>query len=608
MRLALFKRALIGPPMPLAQAHHERLRKRVALAVFSSDALSSVAYATEEILLILVLAGTAAFHLSVPISLAITGLLAIVAISYQQTIHAYPSGGGSYIVARANLGAVAGLVAAAALLVDYVLTVSVSVAAGVAAVTSAFPQFAPHKVALGVVCVTAVALANIRGVRESGRIFAVPTYFFIVCFGVMILEGFYRLATGSLPRRPPPAIPASEAFTWFLILRAFSSGCTAMTGTEAISNGIPAFRPPESRNAAITLGWMAVILGTFFVGITLLADRLGIVPVAEETVVSQIARRLHGAGLFYYAIQAATALILVLAANTSFADFPRLSSLLARDRYIPRQFATLGERLVFSNGIMVLGAMAALLLVIFGGETHALIPLYAVGVFISFTLSQSGMVRHWWTDRVRGWRHKLAINGLGALATGVVTVVIAATKFTHGAWIVVLVIPALVATFLAMHRHYEDVAEQLSLEGLPGPPELRHTVLVVVGDLHRGVVRAVQYAKTLAAPSVAVRAVFVETDPAKTAKLEEKWARWGLGVPLVILNSPYRSLLRPLVEYLDALQSLGDDHMVTVVIPEFLPSRWWQHILHNQTALLIKGVLLFRKNTVVVDVPYLLKR
>ena len=498
--------------------------------------------------------------------------------------------------------------AAAALLVDYVLTVSVSVAAGVAAVTSAFPQFAPHKVALGVVCVTAVALANIRGVRESGRIFAVPTYFFIVCFGVMILEGFYRLATGSLPRRPPPAIPASEAFTWFLILRAFSSGCTAMTGTEAISNGIPAFRPPESRNAAITLGWMAVILGTFFVGITLLADRLGIVPVAEETVVSQIARRLHGTGLFYYAIQAATALILVLAANTSFADFPRLSSLLARDRYIPRQFATLGERLVFSNGIMVLGAMAALLLVIFGGETHALIPLYAVGVFISFTLSQSGMVRHWWTDRVRGWRHKLAINGLGALATGVVTVVIAATKFTHGAWIVVLVIPALVATFLAMHRHYEDVAEQLSLEGLPGPPELRHTVLVVVGDLHRGVVRAVQYAKTLAAPSVAVRAVFVETDPAKTAKLEEKWARWGLGVPLVILNSPYRSLLRPLVEYLDALQSLGDDHMVTVVIPEFLPSRWWQHILHNQTALLIKGVLLFRKNTVVVDVPYLLKR
>jgi amino acid transporter len=593
--------------MPLAQARHERLRKRVALAVFSSDALSSVAYATEEILLILVLASTTALHFSVPISLAITGLLAIVAISYQQTIHAYPSGGGSYIVARENLGAVPGLVAAAALLVDYVLTVSVSVAAGVAAVTSAFPGLSPYKVALGVGCVAAIALANIRGVRESGRIFAVPTYFFIVSFGVMIAEGFVRLATGSLPRTAPPVLPATEALTWFLVLRAFSSGCTAMTGTEAISNGIPAFRAPESRNAAITLGWMAVILGTFFVGLTVLADRLAIVPLAEETVVSQIARRLHGTGLFYYAIQAATALILVLAANTSFADFPRLSSLLARDRYVPRQFANLGERLVFSNGIMVLGTMAAILLVIFGGETHALIPLYAVGVFISFTLSQSGMVRRWWRLRDSGWRRRALINGIGAVATGLVALVIAVTKFTHGAWIVVLVIPALVGGFLAMRRHYDDVAEQLSLEGLAGPPELRHTVLIIVGDLHRGVVRAVQYAKTLAT-GAAVRAVFVETDPAKTAKLEEKWARWGLGVPLVILNSPYRSLLRPLVEYLDALQSLGDDHMVTVVIPEFLPSKWWQHVLHNQTALLIKGTLLFRKNTVVVDVPYLLKR
>ena len=608
MRVALLKRMLVGPPMPLAQARHERLRKRVALAVFSSDALSSVAYATEEILLIAVLAGSVALHLSVPISIAITALLAIVAISYQQTIHAYPSGGGSYIVARANLGAVAGLIAAAALLVDYVLTVSVSVAAGVAAVTSAFPELASHKVALGVGCVAVIALANIRGVRESGRIFAVPTYFFVVSFGFMIAEGLFRLATGSLPRTPPSALPAAEALTWFLVLRAFSAGCTAMTGTEAISNGIPAFRQPESRNAAITLGWMAAILGSFFIGLTILADRLGVVPAADETVVSQIARRLHGTGFFYYAIQAATALILVLAANTSFADFPRLSSLLARDRYIPRQFATLGERLVFSNGIMVLGALAALLLVMFGGETHALIPLYAVGVFISFTLSQSGMVRHWWKDRVAGWRHKIAINGLGALATGVVTIVIAVTKFTHGAWIVVLVIPTLVATFLAMRRHYDDVAGQLSLEGLAGPPELHHTVLIIVGDLHRGVVRAVQYAKTLAAPSVAVRAVFVETDPAKTAKLEEKWARWGLGVPLVILNSPYRSLLRPLIEYLDALQSLGDDHMVTVVIPEFLPSKWWQHVLHNQTALLVKGALLFRKNTVVADVPYLLKR
>jgi len=607
VRVSFLKRVLVGPPMPLAQARHERLGKSTALAVFSSDALSSVAYATEEILLILVLAGAAAAHLANPIALSIAGLLIIVAISYQQTIHAYPNGGGSYIVAHDNLGTVPGLVAAAALLVDYVLTVAVSVAAGVAAITSALPSVQNHKVVLGVVFVAGIALANIRGVRESGRIFAVPTYFFIVSFGVLLAGGFYRLLTGTLePLTEPPPV-ALEALTWFLVLRAFSSGCTAMTGTEAISNGIPAFRAPESRNAAITLAWMAGILATLFVGLTVLASALHVLPSDTETVVSQIARRVFGSGLLYYLIQAATALILVLAANTSFADFPRLSSLLARDRFVPRQFATLGERLVFSNGILVLAGFAALLLVVFRGETHALIPLYAVGVFISFTLSQSGMVRYWWRRRGPGWRHRLAINGTGALATGIVTLVIAATKFTHGAWIVVVVIPLLVVTFLAMHRHYEEVAEALTLEGLEGPPEFQHTVLVLVGDVHRGVVRAVQYARTLA-PNATVRAVYVETDPGRTAKLEEKWGAWGLGVPLVVLTSPYRSLLRPLLDYIDHIQARGDDQMVTIVVPEFLPRRWWQHVLHNQTALLVKGALLFRKNTVVADVPYLLKR
>jgi len=607
VRVSFLKRVLVGPPMPLAQARHERLGKSIALAVFSSDAMSSVAYATEEILLILVLAGAAAAHLANPIAVSIAGLLIIVAISYQQTIHAYPNGGGSYIVAHDNLGTVPGLVAAAALLVDYVLTVAVSVAAGVAAITSALPSLQGYKVVLGVVFVAAIALANIRGVRESGRIFAVPTYFFIVSFGVLLVGGFYRMVTGTLEpvTEPPPA--AMEALTWFLVLRAFSSGCTAMTGTEAISNGIPAFRAPESRNAAITLAWMAGILATLFVGLTVLASALHVLPSDTETVVSQIARRIFGSGLLYYLIQAATALILVLAANTSFADFPRLSSLLARDRFVPRQFATLGERLVFSNGILVLAGFAALLLVAFRGETHALIPLYAVGVFISFTLSQSGMVHYWWTRRGPGWRHRLAINGTGALATGIVTIVIAATKFTHGAWIVVIVIPMLVVTFLAMHRHYEEVAEALTLEGLEGPPEFQHTVLVLVGDVHRGVVRAVQYARTLA-PNATVRAVYVETDPGRTAKLEEKWGAWGLGVPLVVLTSPYRSLLRPLLDYIDHIQARGDDQMVTIVVPEFLPRRWWQHVLHNQTALLVKGALLFRKNTVVADVPYLLKR
>jgi amino acid transporter len=607
MRLLLLKRWLVGPPMPLAQARHERLTKRVALAVFSSDALSSVAYATEEILLILVLAGAAAAHLTVPIALSITALLVIVTISYQQTIHAYPSGGGSYIVARANLGTLPGLVAAAALLVDYVLTVSVSVAAGVAAITSAFPELATHKVALGVLCVAGIAMANIRGVRESGRIFAVPTYVFIVSFGLLVAVGAYRLLTGTLPPAAPSPVASTEALTWFLVLRAFSSGCTAMTGTEAISNGIPAFRSPESRNAAITLGVMALILGTLFVGITVLASALGILPAENETVVSQIARRLFGSGLFYYLIQASTALILVLAANTSFADFPRLASLLARDRFVPRQFASLGERLVFSNGILVLAGFAALLIVIFGGETHALIPLYAVGVFISFTLSQAGMVRHWWTHHGPRWRGRLVINGVGATVTGLVAVVIAVTKFTHGAWIVVLVIPILVWSFLAMRRHYDDVALGLSLQGFDSPPEFQHTVLVLIGDVHRGVVRAIQYARTLA-PTAAVRAVYVETDPAQTRRLEEKWARWGLGVPLVVLTSPYRSLLRPLLDYVDQIQARGDDQMVTVVLPEFLPRRWWQHILHNQTALLVKGALLFRRNLVVADVPYLLKR
>src|SRR5215472_15589750 len=608
MDAGLLKRWIVGRPMPLAQARHERLSKTVALAVFSSDALSSVAYATEEILLVLVLAGGAAAHLSVPLAVAITGLLFIVVVSYQQTIHAYPSGGGSYIVARANLGATPGLIAAAALLIDYVLTVSVSVAAGVAALTSAFPALHEHRVAFGVSFIALIAFANLRGVRESGRVFAVPTYLFVGTFAVMVATGLWRWLLGDLVPLPSHGTANAVPLTGFLVLRAFSSGCTALTGVEAISNGVPAFKPNESRNAAITMGWMAGILGVLFLGITVLAWALQVTPSEEETVVSQVARALFGRDVFYYLVQGVTMLILVLAANTSFADFPRLASLLSRDRYAPRQLTTQGDRLVFSNGIVMLGGLAALLIVLFHGETHALIPLYAVGVFISFTLSQSGMVRHWWKDRVPGWRHKIGINGLGAVATGVLTIVIAVTKFTHGAWIVVLVIPTLVATFLAMRRHYDDVAEQLSLEGLPGPPQLHHTVLIIVGDLHRGVVRAVQYAKTLAAPSVAVRAVFVETDPAKTAKLEEKWARWGLGVPLVILNSPYRSLLRPLIEYLDALQSLGDDHIVTVVIPEFLPSKWWQHILHNQTALLVKGALLFRKNTVVADVPYLLKR
>ncbi len=601
MKTSLLKRLLLGAPMPLAQARHERLTKTVALAVFSSDALSSVAYATEEILLILVLAGTAAAHLTNPIALAIAGLLTVVAISYQQTIHAYPSGGGSYIVARANLGATPGLVAAAALLIDYVLTVSVSVAAGVAALTSAFPPLFAHRVALGIFFVGAIAYANLRGVRESGRLFAVPTYLFIVSFGVMVGVGLFRSLQGTLPVQPPHAEAATTALTWFLVLRAFSSGCTALTGIEAISNGVPAFRPPEARNAAITMGWMAFILGTLFLGITLLASALGVTPSESETVVSQIARGLFGDGLFYYLIQAATTLILILAANTSFADFPRLASLLSRDRYAPRQFTTVGDRLVFSNGIVILAVLAAALIAVFQAETHALIPLYAVGVFISFTLSQAGMVRHWLTDHGGGWRWRLVINGTGALVTGAVTLVIAATKFTHGAWIVVVLIPLMVLAFRAVHRHYEAVAVELSLAHLGDEPPVDNTVLVLVGDLHMGVIKALRYAQSL---SPSPKAVFIELDPAFTPRLEERWTKGGCGVPLVVLASPYRSMLGPLLDYIDLIRRQSGHSVVTVVIPEFVPRRWWQHLLHNQTALLVKGALLFRRGVVVVDVPF----
>ena len=602
MEMSILKRLIVGAPIPLAQARHERLSKTVALAVFSSDAMSSVAYATEEILLILVLAGTAAAHLTVPIALAIAGLLLVVSVSYQQTIHAYPSGGGSYIVARANLGPTAGLIAAGALLIDYVLTVSVSVAAGVAALTSAVPWLLTHRVLLGIAFTAAIAYANLRGVRESGRVFAVPTYLFIVTFGALVGTGLVRWLTGTLPpAAAPQAVATTQTLTWFLVLRAFASGCTALTGVEAISNGVPAFKPPEARNAALTMGWMAVVLGTLFIGVSVLASALGIAPLADETVVSQVARRLFGDGFPYYLVQGSTTLILVLAANTSFADFPRLNSLLARDRYAPRQFRTLGDRLVFSNGILILAGLAAALIVVFGGDTHALIPLYAVGVFISFTLSQAGMVRHWLTDGGAGWRWRLGVNGLGALVTGAVTVVIAVTKFTHGAWIVVFLIPLLVLGFRAIHRHYDTVAEELSLEHLVEEPPVSNTVLVLVGDLHMGVVKALRYAQSL---SPSPKAVYVELDPSATARLEERWSKGGCGVPLVVLASPYRSMLRPLLDYVGRIRERDANSVVTIVIPEFVPRRWWQHLLHNQTALLVKGALLFRRGVVVVDVPF----
>jgi len=607
MRLTLVKRLLVGAPMPLAQARHERLGKAAALAVFASDPLSSVAYATEEILLVLVLAGSAALSYSLPVAFGIAALLAVVVVSYRQTVAAYPQGGGAYLVAKDNLGIYPALTAAAALLVDYVLTVSVSVVAGIAALTSALPQLHPYRVVLSVLAVAGIALGNLRGVRESARLFAAPTYFFVVSILAMVGYGLVGAMFGLLPEAPyEPHPPGLEGLSLFLLLRSYAAGCTALTGVEAVSNGVQALKPPEGHNAQSVMTWLGVISITMFLGITYLAYDFGIIPGGDETVVSKIAHRVFGTGVPYYCVQASTLLILVLAANTSYADFPRLSSILSRDRFVPRQFANQGDRLVFSNGILILSGFAVLLIVVFQGDTHALLPLYAIGVFISFTLSQGGMVKRWLSLREKGWRWRVWVNGVGAVVTFLVLLTLAFTKFVEGAWIVVVVIPLLVGAFVVMHRHYEEVALELSLAGFEGPPQFQHTVLVLIGDVHRGVVRAVQYAKTLA-PQATVRAVYVETDPANTRRIEEKWARWGLGVPLVVLTSPYRSLLRPFLDYLDQIQARGDDEMVTIVLPEFLPRKWWQHFLHNQTALLIKGALLFRKNTVVADVPYLLK-
>jgi amino acid transporter len=607
VRVHALKRFLLGAPIPTTHAKHERLGRLTGLAVFASDALSSVAYATEAILLVLIAAGAAALSVSAPIGVAIAVLILIVVISYRQAILAYPQGGGAYVVTRENLGRYPSLVAGAALLIDYVLTVAVSVAAGIAAITSAVPALYPYRVGLCVLGVLLIAMANLRGVRESGRLFAVPTYLFIAAYLAMIGWGVALWLGGGGPApsaagaRPEAAAPG-EALTLFLVLRAFASGCAALTGIEAVSDGVPAFRVPEAHNARVVLAMLGTILMVLFLGITFLANAFGLSPVEEETLNSQLARRVFGGGSFYFLVQGVTTLILVLAANTSFADFPRLAFFMARDRFLPRQLANRGERLAFSNGILILGLASVLLLVAFRGDTHALIPLYAVGVFTSFTLKQSAMVRYWLRRRGPGWVPGVGVQGVGAAATGLVMVVIASTKFTHGAWIVLALIPILIGMFLSIHRHYGDVARQLSVEGdLPERSRLRHTVLVLVGDLHRGVLPALEYAQAL---SPNARAIYVEMDPDATRRLEDRWGKWGQGLPLVVLRSPYRSVVGPLLEYLDRLQHQAPNQLITIILPEFVPARWWQHLLHNQTALLIKGALLFRKGVIVTDVPY----
>ena len=600
----MIKRWLLGDPLKTAQAAHERLSKRIALAVFSSDALSSVAYATEEILLILVLAGTAAVTWSVPISLAIVLLLIILTLSYQQIILEYPAGGGAYIVARSNLGSWAGLTAAAALIIDYILTVAVSTAAGIAALTSAVPGLFPYREALCIAAIASVMFLNLRGVRESGRIFAVPTYVFIASFILMIGVGLAQSHKQSAVVMP--ARQAVDAMSLFLILRAFASGCTALTGIEVISNGVSAFKAPEAKNAALTMLAMAAILAALFVGISILAFQLGVLPKDDETVVSQIARLTFGEGFFYYLIQSATMLILLLAANSAFAGFPRLACILAQDGYMPHQMACLGDRLVFSNGIIILGSLSCLLIVLFRGETHALIPLYAVGVFLSFTLSQTGMVKRWLTKQGPGWRHKFTINGIGAFATATATVIIASTKFTQGAWIVVLLLPLLILMFQAIHSHYIATSEQVALTRNARPLRPRRSLtLIPIGGVNGAVVRAVDYARSQGGN---VRAVLVDMNREETAVIETRWAQWGCGVPLVVVPAIQHSVLRTLIAYIEEHLEKDPECWVTVVVPEILPARWWQNLLHSQRALLLKTALLFKDRVVLTDVPFQLIR
>jgi amino acid transporter len=603
------KRLLLGQPLATAVAHGERIGRIPGLAVFSSDALSSVAYASEEILLVLAPLGAMALGYSVPVALSIVGVLWLVVISYRQVIPAYPHGGGSYTVARENLGNLAGLVTAGGLMVGYTLTVAVSVAAGVAAVTSAFPALAEWRVALGVLCIALVALANLRGVRESARVLAFPTYGFVLSLLLVLGIGAFRWLTGTLPPpEPVAALPAAGAAVQglgaFVLLRAFTSGCTAMTGVEAIANGVASFREPRAQNAVATLTMMAAILAVLFLGLTGLAHALGVVPHAGQTVVSQIARAVVGSGPLYLLVQGFTAVVLLLAANTCFAAFPALSSILAEDGYMPRQFAHRGDRLVFSNGILILALLASLLILVFRGDTHALIPLYAIGVFLAFTLSQAGMVRRSLRLRQAGWRRTLVISGMGTVATGTVVVIFAVTKFSQGAWIVLVVVPVLLAMFEVVKDHYARFARALEMEAWSAVAPRHHVAVVPVSGIHRGVANALTYALSV---STDVRALYIAEHAADGERMEQRWAEWDNGVPLVVLESPYRSVVRPLLNYIREVDKEFEGvrgALVTVVLPEIVPSRWWQHLLHNNTALLIKGALLFLDGKIVVSVPY----
>jgi len=609
------KRVLIGKPLASADEHAHRLSKTVALPVFSSDAISSTAYATEEILRVLLVgaaAGAAAYSKLVPISIIVVVLLAIVVTSYRQTIFAYPSGGGSYVVSRENLGEIPSLIAGSSLLTDYILTVAVSVAGGVAAIISAFPGLTNYRVPMCIGFILLMTVANLRGLKESGALFAPPTYIYIFSLVLMIVVGLYKVFfqnLGPIPHTGEAAtlLEGQGTITLFLFLQAFASGAVALSGVEAVSNGVPAFKKPEPRNASVTLMWMAIILGSCFFGLAVISQHLK--PVAGEgvnqTVLAQLAQQIYGGrNLLFFITQFATFAILILAANTAYADYPRLSSIIAKDGYLPRQFANRGDRLVFSNGIVFLAAMAITLIIVFGGKIDALIPLYAVGVFTGFTLSQTGMCVHHVKLREPRWKVGLVINAVGAFTTAVVATIVVVTKFVKGAWVSVLVIITLMVAFKAINRHYVRVRKAVYAEPGYKVPRRQHLVVVLVGSINKGVLNAVQYARSLAPERLI--AVSVVSDPEEEQLLRQQWDDFDIPVELHTISSPYRDLTGPILDYIDELDRESVDEMITVVIPEFvtnLSSQW----LHNQSALAIKARLLYRPNTVVTSVPVIVE-
>lgn len=599
---------LFGSRIATEMEEGERVSKVTGLAIFASDNISSSAYATEETMRSLALAGAAGLALTMPITIAIIVILAIVVTSYLQVVRAYPNGGGSYVVASQNLGVLPGLIAASALLVDYILTVSVSVAGGVLAISTAFPQLEPSKVVIGVLFIALITIGNLRGIREAGVIFAGPTYLYVISVVVVLGIGFFRVLTGDVPApiAPPDAVGPTEALGAFLVLRAFSSGSVGLSGTEAVANGVTAFRAPAVRNAGIVLIAMGTLFGTLFFGISFLATRIGILPDATETrsVLGLLTQSIVGDGWFFYLVQGATAIILVLAANTSFSGFPRLASILAIDRFMPRQFSQRGDRLAFSFGIIVLAIISALLLILYQGSVNGLIPLYTIGVFIAFTLSQAGLVRHWLRERGRGWRFSAAINALGAVVTGVVTLVVAVTKFQLGAWMVLAVMPVMVYLMWRVHQHYRTIEDELLIpRGVRVMLQPRRPrIIVPVSRIDKAALHALSLARGLGSD---VSAVHISFDEEGANAFKERWARSiGADLPLEVIVSPYRSLLAPMLSYLDAIDDRNPDRPIVVVLAEFVPRHFWDAALHNQTALRLKLALFTRPNTSVIDVPY----